>query len=138
MSRPQGFTLLELLIVMSIAVLLTAGASLALPPRAERHLDQEAQRLITRLEIARSRSRARGQTIVAQLNKHGMNFIGSAPENSLSGNWLHAETSVQSVRLVLGPEPVITPQHVQLRGAKGHSLWVATDGVRPFAIVHSP
>lgn len=135
MSRHLGFTLLELLIVLSIAALMTVGASLALPSGAERQLGQEAQRLVTRLEIARARSRVSGQAIVAQLDEHGIQFSGGAVVNSLSGKWLHAETSAHPVQLLLGPEPVIAAQSVQLLGPEGRSLWVATDGVRPFAVV---
>lgn len=138
MSRHRGFTLLELLIVLSIAALMTVGASLALPSGAERQLGQEAQRLITRLETARARSRASGQAIAVQVDEQGMHFSGGAAENSLSGGWLHAETSASAAKLLLGPEPVIAAQRVQLLGAQGHSLWVATDGVRPFSIGDAP
>lgn len=138
MLRHRGFTLLELLIVLSIAALMTVGASLALPSGAERQLGQEAQRLVTRLETARARSRASGQPIVALVDEHGMQFSGGAVDNSLSGDWLHAQTSARPVQLLLGPEPVIAVQGVQLLGPESRSLWVATDGVRPFTIGDAP
>lgn len=127
----RGFTLLELLVVLTIAALLTAMVSLALPAGAERQLEQEAQRMMARLEVARAQSRASGQAVGVRVDAQGMHFSGGADAGT-SVPWLHPSTSAQPVQLSLGPEPVIAAQQVWLWGAQGKQLGLFTDGVRPF------
>lgn len=133
-ARQQGFTLLELMVVLAIAALLTAAATLALPSAAQRQLEQEAQRMAARLEIARAQSRASGQAMAVWVDAQGMRFSMGASAAQAVVPWLHAGTSAQTAHLVLGPEPVIAAQQVQLSGAEGRNVWVATDGVRPFQV----
>jgi len=51
----RGFTLLELLVVIALIAIATAGASLALRDSADSALDRDAQRLAALLETARPR-----------------------------------------------------------------------------------
>ena len=55
-----GFTLLELLVVLSIVALATAGAGLAMRDSGQTQLEREAARLAALLESARAQSRAGG------------------------------------------------------------------------------
>ncbi|MDD0839071.1 prepilin-type N-terminal cleavage/methylation domain-containing protein [Curvibacter sp. HBC61] len=137
-ARSAGFTLVELLIVIGIMALATAGVSLALRDTQQVQLEREAQRLAALLETARARSRASGVAVQWSLTEHGFQFSG-LPANSLPSQWLSPGTTTTrlDVRLTLGPEPVIGPQQVTLvrADAPGQALRVATDGLRPFNVL---
>jgi general secretion pathway protein H len=135
--RPAGFTLLELLVVVAIVAIASAGVAFALRDAGGVSLEREAQRLGALLESARARSRLTGQAVRWVATPTGFHFEGLAGE-PLPENWLEADTRVLGRGvLVLGPEPVIGPQAVVLTSAAhpGRSLRLATDGLRPFAIV---
>ena len=60
----QGFTLLELLVVVAIVALASGFAVVALRPSSERLVDQDAQRVIAALEAGRALSRASSKNAV--------------------------------------------------------------------------
>ena len=136
-SRPaadDGFTLLELLVVVAIMALATAGVSLALRDSAQTRIEREAQRLAALLEAARSQSRASGAPVVWQATAQGFRFDG-LPPSALPAQWLEASTGVLGPgRLQLGPEPFIGRQQVTLIDPQQpDQAWrVGTDGLRPF------
>ena len=134
--RTAGFTLLELLVVVSIIAIASAGVAFAMRDCAGAPLERDAQRLAALLESARAKSRLTGQPVRWVATPDGFRFEGLAP-GALPQNWLSADTRVAGRGvLLLGPEPVIGPQAVDLASASvpGESLRVATDGLRPFAI----
>ena len=135
MKRPaRGFTLLELLVVLAIIALATAGVSLALPDSHAAQLQREGERLAALLEAARAQSRASGQAVRWRADAQGFHFEGLADPH-LPSNWLNGDTVVLDPgQLWLGPEPLIGPQQVLLaqRGVPQRSVRVATDGLRPF------
>lgn len=129
-----GFTLLELLVVLAIVAIASAGVVFALRDAAGDPLDREGQRLAALLESARARSRLGGMPVRWVAGDDGFRFEG-LPRDTLPQNWLHPDTRVSGRGvLVLGPEPVIGPQAVELASAArpGHTVRVATDGLRPF------
>lgn len=131
-----GFTLLELLLVVAIIAVASAGVSFALRDSAQTQLEREAVRLAALLESARSRSMASGSPVRWRTTESGFVFDG-LPAGSLPEGWLSADVSAAiPTRLMLGPEPVIAPQVVRLISTSqpGRSLSVATDGVRPFSV----
>lgn len=133
--RPHGFTLLELLVVVAIIAIATAGVSFAVRDSAGTQLEREAARLAALLESARAQSRTSGVAVRWHPTDNGFRFDG-LPPNALPGAWLHPATSVaQPTVLLLGPEPVIGPQAVVLVSSDlpDRSVRVATDGLRPFA-----
>ncbi|WP_137896733.1 prepilin-type N-terminal cleavage/methylation domain-containing protein [Ramlibacter sp. 2FC] len=133
--KDKGFTLLELLVVVAIIALGTAGVSLALRDSAQVGLEREADRLAALFEAARARSRASGAAVHWQATAGGFAFEG-LPPGTLPDHWLGTGTRVQGpARIVLGPEPLIGPQAVLLQreGTPGPAWRVATDGLRPFA-----
>lgn len=138
MTRGQtnaGFTLLELLVVITLVAVATAGVSLSLRDGTADALDREAERLAALLESARAQSRASGIPVRWQGSARGFSFDGLPPGAALPGNWLSADTVVHgTASLLLGPEPIIGPQAVVLGSASHsvHSVRVATDGLRPF------
>jgi general secretion pathway protein H len=132
----RGFTLLELLVVVAIIAVATAGVSFALRDSQATQLDREAQRLAALLESGRAQSRSSGVPVRWYPVAGGFRFDG-VPPNTLPDRWLSDTTQVRgTVALQLGPEPIIGRQEVVLvsSAAPGRSVRIATDGLRPFGI----
>jgi general secretion pathway protein H len=132
----SGFTLFELLIVVAIIAVATAGVSFALRDSQATQLEREAQRLAALLESARAQSRSSGAPVRWYATPSGFKFDGVSPD-ALPDRWLAETTTVRApVTLLLGPEPIIGKQAVELEStaAPGRSLRIATDGLRPFVV----
>lgn len=134
-----GLTLLELLLVLLIIGIGTSLSLLALRDPAQAQLQSEATRLAGLLEGARAASQAQDVPLRWRVEGAGFRFVGQAG-GPWPDRWLHVEIEAQVLggsELVLGPEPVLAAQAVLL----GHRLvperrvWVASDGVRPFAVL---
>ncbi|MES2876817.1 MAG: prepilin-type N-terminal cleavage/methylation domain-containing protein [Pseudomonadota bacterium] len=137
-----GFTLLELLVVVAIVALVSAGVGFAMRDSSQVQLDRDAERLGALLESARARSRVMGVPVRWRATAHGFVFDG-LPSDALPGQWLDPDTAVAGTSgaeggpsLLLGPEPLIGPQAVVLvsRTQAGRTVRLATDGVRPFTV----
>ncbi|MFP8779403.1 prepilin-type N-terminal cleavage/methylation domain-containing protein [Hydrogenophaga sp. RWCD_12] len=144
--RSRGFTLLELLIVVSIVALATAGVSLSLRDTNATALDDEAVRLAAMFESARAQSRTSGVPVRWRSNAQGFEFQGittsADARDSLARprTWLNEQTRARVIQppgasgLLLGPEPLIAAQQIEL--AQGdRRLVLGTDGLAPFAVV---
>jgi general secretion pathway protein H len=142
MQRQRGLTLLELLVVLAIIAISSAGVALAMRDNAQNQLERDAQRLIAKLETARVQSRAQGLPIVWRATDSG--FIIETPVVG-SGfvaqrdDWLSAGMSADMKAITLGPEPIIPPatitlsnSNVQTSDAKLMQLRIGTDGLQPF------
>jgi len=135
-----GFTLLELLVVLALIAIATAGVSLSLRDSADSALERDANRLVALLETARAQARASGLPVVWHSTGTGFVFEGLPPPG-LPQNWLSTTTQTASRQVVvLGPEPLISPQSIALTpfNAPTRTLWVVTDGLRPFQVQSSP
>ena len=133
----RGFTLLELLVVLSIMALATVGVGLAMRDGTQVQLERDAERLAALLESARAQSRASGVPVRWLALPEGFRFDGLPDNHTLPTRWLDPSTSVRGEgNLVLGPEPLIGPQQVILMQSNHpeYALRVATDGLRPFAV----
>lgn len=140
LRRARGFTLLELLVVVSIMALATAGVGLALRDGSQQSLEREGERLAALLESARAQSRASGVLVRWRAVEGGFRFDGLRA-GALPTQWLDNSTRVRGPgSLVLGPEPLIGPQQVILVQPQHpeHALRVATDGLRPFTTGPAP
>ena len=140
LRRARGFTLLELLVVVSIMALATAGVGLALRDGSQQSLEREGERLAALLESARAQSRASGVLVRWRAVEEGFRFDGLRA-GTLPTQWLDNSTRVRGPgSLVLGPEPLIGPQQVILVQPQHpeHALRVATDGLRPFTTGPAP
>ena len=135
-AKNWGFTLLELLLVVAIIAVASAGVSFALRDSGQTQLEREALRLAALLESGRSRSLTSGVPVRWRSTASGFVFDG-LPAGSLPEAWLSKDVATQGpASLLLGPEPIIGPQRVLLVSASlpGRAIGVATDGVRPFSV----
>ena len=147
----NGFTLLELLVVVAIMALATAGVSFAMRDDAQTSLERDAQRLAVLFESARAQSRASGVGVFWVTTADGFRFeglvAGSLPERWLIPgitvivrNGLNSGDALVARAVQLGPEPMIGPQTVDLTrppgpdGEGARTLRIGTDGLRPFAL----
>lgn len=133
----SGLTLLELLIVVAIMALATAGVSFAIRDSAESQLEREAQRLAILLETARAQSHLSATPVRWQPTATGFSFEG-LPGSALPSHWLGNDVRVVApASVLLGPEPIIGPQRIRLvsLAQPQRGLTVATDGVRPFTVL---
>ncbi len=143
-----GFTLLELLLVVAIIAMVSAGVGFSLRDLGQTQLEQEAQRLVAMLESARAQSRASGSPVYWHAGAQGFQFFGLPPartdESSAGGlgsdsqpsmtRWLAPGTSVRDEGIVtLGPEPIIARQQIVLVHGD-RSLRLVTDGLRAFVV----
>lgn len=138
----RGFTLLELIIVIAIMALATAGVSLALRDGGDALLEREALRLSALLESARAQSRAIGAPVQWRAQPEGFIFDGlptnsATDTNSTATPWLDARTYVIGPnQLNLGPEPILQPQSIVIgnQNYPGRNLRISSDGLHPFQI----
>lgn len=142
--RPNlGFTLLELMVVVAIVALATAGVSLALRDSDATQLEREALRLAALLESARAQSRTSGVPLMWRSTGSGFEFIGASPQagpRERVRSWLSTGTRALITQpagaqtLTLGPEPLIAAQRLVLMQGD-RRLMLGTDGLSPFGVL---
>lgn len=136
MTRARGFSLLELLVVISIMALATAGVAMSMRDSGQSRLDREGQRLAALLEAGRAQARASGTLVRWRAQGSGFRFEGLQPGSTLPTQWLDPGTRVaDGTVLILGPEPLLPPQRTLLTHVDTPELRlaIASDGLRPFA-----
>ena len=140
-KRQDGFTLIELMIVVVLIAVASSLASLALRDPASTMLEREGARLAALLEGARGEARASGlvaywEPRTASPEVPGFRFVGLPPTDDRPSNWLETGVTAEVVgarAVVLGPEPLIGAQRIVLR-LRDQRLTLATDGLGPFAV----
>ena len=93
LALPQGFTLLELLVVVALIAVATAGVSLSLRDSAQSALQRDAERLAVLLETGRAQARANGLPVIWRTQDNSANPVQSfvfegLPPPGLPQNWL--------------------------------------------------
>ena len=132
--RRQGFTLVELLVVIALMALVSVGVVFAIGDSSQDQLQREGQRLAAQLEAARAQSRASGQAARWRADNTGFVVEGLAGGTRRS-DWLRAPVASRtSGDIILGPEPLIGPQAITISYPErsANAVVVATDGVHPF------
>lgn len=138
-SFNNGFTLLELMVVISIIAIASVGVILSLPNEDSVKLEREAQRLASLLDSGRAQSRASGLEVKWQMTETGFKFEGissnSKSELSQFTNWMQEGVTVvgEKKEIILGPEPILEKQKILLQLADQKVL-VSTDGLHPFTV----
>lgn len=134
-NQNKGFTLLELLVVVALIAIASAGVGFALRDSAQSQLEREAQRLAALFESARAQSRTSGVAVRWRATPLGFVFDG-LPPHALPSQWLNPDTRVRvPATLLLGPEPIIDNQSVVLTlASQPDQAWqVSTNGLLPFS-----
>lgn len=141
-GRPQGgFTVLELMVVVAIIAMATAGVGLAFRDGSQVHLERDGQRLSAALEAVRAQAQLIRLPVNVDILANG--YVVRGPLNDAKVNrWLDADTTTSvpvktPMTIVFGPEPFIDPQEVVLlsREHPQNKVQVATDGVKPFTVL---
>lgn len=141
----RGFTILELLVVLTIVAVAVGVITFSIRDPAQTRLEQDAARLVALLETARTEARAGGFDVVwvpgAGDDDKGRDmqfrFVGLPAALALPSRWLDERVVAQVVgrtSLVLGPDAILPPQRVVLR-LDDQRLEVGTDGLSAFAVV---
>ncbi|MBS7806176.1 prepilin-type N-terminal cleavage/methylation domain-containing protein [Variovorax sp. PCZ-1] len=145
----RGFTLIELMVVITMIAIATAGVTFALRDNESTLLDREAERLAVVLETARVQSRSTGVALAWLPMAQGFVVL---PASELNGSqiqvnsssispWLAEGMNAQVISnssaaqrsVLLGSEPMIAPSGVLLSLGQ-RRLRVSTDGLRPFSV----
>ncbi len=142
-GNSKGFTILELLVVISIIAIASAGISFSLRDSSETRAEKETLRLVALLESARAQSRLTGIPIIWRPTPDGFVFEGVSP-NTMPAKWLESAMRVErdvvypnasnNVSLLLGPEAIIGAQGVILKtdGEPTSRFRIFSDGLHPF------
>lgn len=130
------------MLVVAVVALASALVVLSLPDQNRGALARDGERLAALLESARAQSRATGLPVIWRPTDGGFRFDGlpaSAP--ALPTHWLSDQTfAADGTPVVLGPEPIIAPQQIELRSdASGElEIRIATNGLAPFHVEAAP
>lgn len=134
----RGFTLLELLVVLSIVAVSVGVVTLALRDSSATQLEREGARLAALLEMARAEARVSGLSVRWVLAPQGedtaFRFVGLPPSLALPTRWLDDRVSAQVLgqsSVVLGPDAILPAQRVLL-SLGDQRLEVVSDGLGPF------
>ncbi len=143
-QRQAGFSLIEMLVVVAIIAILTAGISLAMPRRGDQPLARDARRLELLFAQAQAEARAGGRAITWRADENGYRFM-RGPVWQL-GDARGAASAAARASITESPRPDEFQQDESLRPRQweaGHvrarvhgsgvSAGVATDAADPTA-----
>jgi general secretion pathway protein H len=130
-----GFTLLELLVVVMVIAIGTAGVAIAMRDGHVATIEREALRLAVLLDGARAQSVATGHPVTWSISTNNtLLWQGLRSKEPMPTQWLDRQTqAIAATPVVLGPEPVIAPTRIRLvLGTDRRD--VVTDGVGNFGV----
>ena len=104
--RASGFTLLELLVVIALIGIATAGVSLSLRDSGDSALERDADRLAVLLETARAQARASGLAVVSYDCAAALELIESGDNGVLVPTGDDVSFVNAAVQLAVDPERI--------------------------------
>lgn len=120
----NGFTLVELLVVIAVLGIAAGVVALCIPSREGREVDEEIRRLATLFALAQDQARVSGSTLVWEASSTGYRFhsLGDAADDHmfLRDSPLHARAwpfpvaRIQPDKITFGREPLLNPALVVL------------------------
>ncbi len=144
MQPQRGFTLIELLVVLVIIAIAAVSVTLSVRDTQADLLQRDAQRLTAQLEAKRSASRTSGVVWVWRVQGNGYVIEPTTAQKNdapLQITWystgLVAQTNSPDGRVVLGPEPLLSPISIDLSIDSGKSptrLQITSDGLSGFEV----
>lgn len=137
--RADGFTLVELMVVVAVVAIGSAGVAVTLRDSAQAALRIEAQRLAAVLDSARAQARATGRPVRWRAVEGGFVLEG-LPQVQGIQRWQVQNIAARSTQadgmVELGAEPIMVPQSVRLwqLDRPQTAAQITTDGVHPFTL----
>ncbi len=121
-TRPAGFTLLELLVVVAIIGIVALTVSLSVGSREGRLVEEETTRLSALFRLAQDEARITGRTLVWEADLNGYRFRAADGEPLADGGdallrarpWSFEVTQVDAAPIVFGREPLLTPATLRI------------------------
>jgi general secretion pathway protein H len=115
--RRAGFTLVELLVVITILGIAAAAVALSVPSSDSRRLQEEVARLAALFRIAQDEARISGRTLVWEADLNGYRFRPLDEEAARDWNdevlrprsWPFVVRRLDAGRIVFGREPLLEP-----------------------------
>ncbi|MBT0569155.1 hypothetical protein KIK84_02345 [Curvibacter sp. CHRR-16] len=141
-KQALGFSLLEMLLVVSIVGFASTLVVLALRDAGQNRLSQLGLQVAASIEKARAQSRAQNTPLWWRTTSTGYAISATAkPANRWNQDkdavpWPDPDLQSDSEPVLLGPEPVLQPTRIRLwlRSDPAHSVELSTDGLLPFAL----
>lgn len=141
-TTARGFTILELLVVLTIVALAVGVITFTIRDPAQTRLEHEAARLVSLLETARTEARTGGFDVLwvpagEGAEGEGFRFVGLPAATALPVRWLEPRVVAQVVggkALLLGPDAILPPQRVVLH-LDDQRLEIGSDGLSAFAVL---
>jgi general secretion pathway protein H len=134
--KTSGFTLLELLVVLTIIAIASAVVTLSLRDSSSTRLQSEAERLVAVLETARADARASNTALLWHADAKGFEVqtlpaTGQARQTMV---WLQAGTQAAPSDVLISPEPVQARTRLTLTLGAAR-LTLGTEGATAFKVL---
>ncbi|MBC2656175.1 type II secretion system minor pseudopilin GspH [Pseudomonas sp. MSSRFD41] len=150
-GKQQGFTLIELMVVLVIIGIASAAVGLSIKPDPLQQLRKDAERLAQLLQVAQAEARTDGRPITWRANAKGFAFDRPADGGSGVDDFRHDrqlrprrwDSPAMDVRieprqrLVLNAEWINPPVRIVLSDGQ-HSLWVERTPAGQLRVVEQP